>query len=352
VLDVEVMSKAKKTKLPRDFVELLRTGDLTKIQAVFATCDIDARGNYAKQTALAFDQCSDTLTRWLVAQGADLGAVDDGGNTPLHTRAGRWSGNIAALLELGADVNATNARNGTPLHVAAARKHAGNSAQLLARGAQVDARDQDGETPLEVALSSCTNAELDRMPALVTVLLEAGAACTPAMKGFVRRVGESFELYRQAFDPAGVDAASAALDFLYQTFKVTPARRRQMHDGVALIVTEATTWQEQHAELWRLLVPGSGRAKTVQGEVIRISGRISDGWERNGGINWDLADAQLADALAGYVQQGESLARSEVTEIQSIVRSLVERDGRGNDRLQALAVAWVLKNPQPLALDS
>jgi len=343
-------SHAKQKTLPKDFDRLLATGDIATLQAVFETCDLDARGGYAKQTALAFDACPDALARWLVSRGADLGAVDTGRNTPLHTRARSWRTDIAVLLELGADVHAV-APIGTPLHAASDSKHAEHARQLVARGARVDARDKGGLTPLEVALRGCTNSELDRMPAFVKVLLDAGAPRTPPMKRFVEHLGQSFEFHRGGFASEGVAAASAALDFLYATFDVPPVPRRQMHDGAAVIAVSATTWQKRHAELWNLLVPSSGPAGTVQGEVIRISGRISDEWERNGGANWDGAYAQMANAISGYVQRGVALDRSEVVEIEEIVRSLPGLSGVGSDRLAELAVAWVLMNPQPLALE-
>ena len=344
-------SKAKKKTLPKNFAELLKTGDLATLQAVFETCEVDARGGYAKQTALAFDECPDELARWLVSRGADLGAVDTWGNTPLHSRARTWPSNIAVLLDLGADVNAATASIGTPLHAAADSKHAENARQLLARGARVDARNKEDLTPLELALRGCSNAVLDRMPAFVKVMLDAGAQRTPVMNTFVENLGKSFEAHREAFNPEGVAAASAALEFLYATFGTPPVPRRKAHDGVAPIVVKATTWQKQHAELWDLLVPSAGPAKTVQGEVIRIAGRISDEWRRNGGANWDRAYAEMAGAMAKYVQCGTPLGRSEVTEIESIVSSLSKQDGAGDDRLTALAVAWVLRNPQPLALE-
>ncbi len=108
-----------KTRLPKIFEELLKEGDLSKLKSIFETCDLNARGGYAKQTALAFDECTDSLTRWLVAQGADLSATDTWGNTPLHTRSRSRLGRIEVLLELGADVNSGSASIGTPLHAAA-----------------------------------------------------------------------------------------------------------------------------------------------------------------------------------------------------------------------------------------
>jgi hypothetical protein len=190
------------------------------------------------------------------------------------------------------------------------------------------------------------------MPALVRVLLEAGAARTPTMKTMVERIGKTFEFHREGFDKESVGEASAALDFLYATFDVPPVPRRQVHEGAALIAVKATTWQKQHAELWNLLVPSKGPAKTVQGEVIRIAGRISDEWERNGGVNWDRDYNEMAHAFLAHVATGVALAPAEVEEIASIVGSLLQSGGAGNERLAALAVAWVVKNPKPVALST
>jgi hypothetical protein len=341
---------AKRKTLPKNFAELVEAGDLPKLEAVFDTCEVDARGGHAKETALAFDECPDTLARWLVAHGADLSATDRWNKTPLHSRARSWRGNVAVLLELGADVHATSAWIGTPLHAAAAGKRAENARLLIAAGANVDAKNIEGLTPLELALRECSNAELVDMATLARVLLDAGAARTPEMKQTVERLGKTFEFHRESFNPEKVDETTAALDFLYATFEVPPVPRRQVHDGAAPIAVKATTWQRQHAELWEQLVPSRGPAKTVQGEVIRITGRISDEWERNGGLNWDRDYDAMARALREHVGTGVALAPAEVEEIASIVGSLRKTGGAGNDRLQALAVGWVLKNPRPVAL--
>jgi len=128
------MAKTKKKLLPKNFEEMLVEGDIAKLQSVFDDCDLNARGGFDKQTALAFDLCPDALARWLVEQGADLSATDTRGNTPLHTRSRSRRGRIDVLLELGADVNSDSASIGTPLHSAVASHHVENSRLLLQRG--------------------------------------------------------------------------------------------------------------------------------------------------------------------------------------------------------------------------
>ena len=82
---------------------------------------------------------------------------------------------------------------------------------------------------------------------------------------------------------------------------------------------EVLHWEDQHQELWELLVPSSGAAGTVQGEVVRIAGRIQDELERNGGINWDREYRRMADAFLVHIASGVPLAESLLTEAREIV---------------------------------
>lgn len=341
---------AKRKTLPKDFEELLEKSDLAGLQAVFDQCEVDARGGYAKQTALAFDRCPDELARWLVSRGADLSARDNWRNTPLHSRARSYRSNIDVLLELGADVNATGPSVGTPLHAAAENQNALNAAKLVAHRAQVDARNQQGLTPLELALRGCVNAKVVEMVQLAKVLLAAGAERTPIMSNFVTEIGKRFEFHRARFDPESVGEASAALEQLYALFEVPPVPRRVVHDGKATITVKTTRWQQQHAELWNLLVPSSGPAATVQGEVIRIAGRLGREVLDNGACNWDEGFREMARALLAHVQTLTPLTEAELEGLRPIIRDLERRADGDLERLTELAVAWVLRNPNPVPL--
>jgi hypothetical protein len=46
-------------------------------------------------------------------------------------------------------------------------------------------------------------------------------------------------------------------------------------------------WKKEHARLWDQLVPRNGQADTLQGELIRIVGKLVDQAYRNGNGNWD-----------------------------------------------------------------
>ena len=49
----------------------------------------------------------------------------------------------------------------------------------------------------------------------------------------------------------------------------------------------ASAWQEEYGRLWDDLVPGRGQALTVQGELVRCIGRLTDEAYRNGNQNWE-----------------------------------------------------------------
>ncbi|CUS45175.1 MAG: ankyrin repeat domain-containing protein [Pseudomonadota bacterium] len=342
------MAKKKKL-LPKDFEALLEQGDLDRLKAVFDTCELDARGGVFKQTALAFASCPDDLARWLAEQGADISAGDTYGETPLHSRARSWQGRIGVLLDLGADVNRGEGGRGTPLHGAAAGCHMDNVRQLLEHGAHVDALDEDGFTPLEHALQRCSNAQIERMAPLAAALLDAGARTTKRTRDFVTRIGTDFEFHRANFNQESRDAASAALDRLYALFDVPPVPRRATHDGRSPIVATADRWQDRHQQLWALLVPSSGAAATVQGEVIRISGRIADELDGNGGANWDAQYRAMADAWLAHVGSGKALPGPELHSAAQVIAEVKQRTGDAR-RLCELAVAWVTLNPGPVAL--
>lgn len=153
-------------------------------------------------------------------------------------------------------------------------------------GAQIDVLNAERHTPLEAALCVCRTINIEEMVQLAEILLDAGAERTPRMREFVTRIGEKFEFLRADYNPESVDKVSAALDRLYQIFDVEPVPHRYVHDGVSPIVINA---QEENifAALWQQLVPGIGAANSLQGEVIRIAGKIIYELDGNGGINWD-----------------------------------------------------------------
>ena len=106
--------------------------------------------------------------------GCDVNAVDNWGNTPLHTLIDSLVGDaarsecISLLIKAGADINARGNRGMTPLHLAVKSGRMHCARELLQARADVNTRDKYGNTPLYEAVVS-------RNTDMLTLLLDHGA---------------------------------------------------------------------------------------------------------------------------------------------------------------------------------
>lgn len=346
------MGKKEKT-LPKDFEEICKREDLTELIAVYQRCDLEAYTGYSKSTAYSCFGIPESFIIWLKEQGADINAQDTYKKTALHHHAVYWKSSIDALLNNGASVLMVDTQGNTPLHIAASASRVAAVAALLTYSAPVDQKNNMGLTPLEICLAQCTNASLTETVKVVDLLLDAGAEKTDKMVGYVKKIGETFEFYRNDFNPESLEETDKALHQLYECFAVTPIAKRNVHDGISPITLNSTTWQKQHQELWELLVPGSGPCQTLQGEVIRITGKVSDEIFRNGGGNWDGDYRKMVRSLNESFKIGSSLSEEQLQETTHLTKAIAK--GNSDDglaRLSELAVQWVLLNPTPIALET
>jgi hypothetical protein len=347
------MAKTKRKTLPKNFRELIKLGDISALKAVFETCESTAYEGYNQENALHFYDVPEELARWLVQQGLDVDTPDATyGKTPLWKHAYVGSKLVEALLDLGADVNHANNEGNTPLHMAA--ENSPETVRLLiARGADVHAKNKRGMTPLAFALARCANAYIPSVAKSAEILLNAGDAITDGMQKSVERIGKDFEFHRENFNKDYLAETDAGLAKLYELFGVGVVARRVTHDSMSLIELPAGTWQEQYNALWEYLVPSQGAAKTVQGEVIRITGKVSDELYRNGGGNWDASFRKMLNALLAHFASGVALTTDDLAESRKLASGIHAKDCSGDDgidRLCELAVKWVAQNPQPAQL--
>tara|TARA_R110002051_G_scaffold86498_2_gene152377 strand:- start:44874 stop:46070 length:1197 start_codon:yes stop_codon:yes gene_type:complete len=349
----EVVTKkqasTKRKTLPKNFEELLENSTIEELITVFDKCDVNARGGYTKKNALAFDKCPNELAKWLIENGADINATDTYGKTALHNRAGSLFGNIKSLLDLGADIHLSDGKIGNALHTAAFSNNIENCKILLNASTPVNGISESGLTALELSLSMCSNIGIVKMVELSHIFLEAGAKKTSKMQTSVKKIGETFEFHRTGFNKDSVSEFSNALEELYGIFEVTPVQKRVLHDGKSTIAVTAKTWQKQHQELWEFLVPSSGPAETIQGEVIRISGKIADEINRNGGGNWNSHHTKMTKAFLDFVESGKSISTNELEELTLLLKEIKQY----NDDVTIMckiAVKWVLNNPTPQKL--
>ena len=343
------MAKKKKT-LPANFYELIEAKDLDALKAVFNECELNAydRRSFNKP-ALSFHDVPLELMDWLIAQGADINVKDEYDRTPLHYHAQvNDIERVTLLLEKGADIEAIAEYDETPLH--AAGYYPEVTALLIAKGANVKAKDDMKHNPMEAMLYSVQSIDIPKAAKTAELYLKAGLKPTKFAKEQITRIGEDFEFHRNNFNPEYLEETDAGLQQLYKLFNVSPVPRRIQHDGKSPIVLTGNTWEARYEQAWTLLVPSNGSATTVQGEVVRIAGRVNDELLRNAMGNWDKEYRKMLTAISGYLQQGNPLSESELAEVSDIQKHILEDDGTGTQRLCELATAWVVQNPQPIAL--
>ena len=345
----------KRVTLPKDFNELLTDGNIDQLKAMYDKCELTAHnGRYSLSTALHMGGVPDELVIWLVEQGLDINIPDYYGATPLYRQAILGRDTVKLLLELGADIGKPNTYGETPLHVAAEFFHPKTVKLLIDKGADVNAKNDRGQTPLDSVLTVCGGIYIAQTAEIATMLLDAGARKTSSMKEKVENIGKDFEFHREGIHPDYIEAADRGLTKLYEIFDVKPVAKRITHDGVSPILVKEGSWEEQYEELWSFLIPSSGPAKTVQGEVIRIPGRVRDELNRNGGVNWDRDYRKMLQALPQYLSLGSSLSDQELEEIKQVIAQIhgKENDDEASlDRLCQLALAWIKKNPEPIPLE-
>ena len=344
----------KRVTLPKEFKDLMDEGNIEALKAVYDRCELTAHdGRFSLCTPLHMGGVPDELVIWLVEKGLDINVPDYYGGTPLYSQATMGRDTVKLLLELGADIEKSNTYGNTPLHMAAEFFHPKTVKCLLEKGANVNVENNRGQTPLGAVLNVCRGIYIAQTAEIASMLLEAGAKKTSAMKEKVENIGKDFEFHRESIHPDYIEAADKGLAKLYELFDVKPVAKRITHDGVSPIKLVEGSWEEQYEELWSFLIPSIGAARTVQGEVIRIPGRVRDELDRNGGANWDRDYRKMLQAMPHYLSLGTSLSDTDLEEAKQVISQIYGKDfndGPRLDRLCQLALAWIEQNPKPIDL--
>lgn len=347
------MSRMRKT-LPENIREIIDSGDFERFAAVFNKCEISAtkRGR-TTANILSYQGLTPAHIQFVIDNGLDING-DCGWSMPAAAYQSHCLDNLQCLVDNGADIDlCLDTHYGNALYRAAAVMHNPTAvANLIYFGAHTDGRFGWNEnTILDEALIRCSNIDIINMVKIARMLLGAGAKITDETHSYVCKIGETFEFYRSSFDKGLVGQVSDALQELYLLFGVEPIPMRTVHDGVSPIVVTKDTWQKQYSQLWELLVPGAGAADTVQGEVIRIVGRISYEILDNGAVNWDDDYRKMVSALSTYFRMADGLDAVFIDEACAIAKSVSSHsDEYALTRLTELAVKWVVANPIPIKL--
>ena len=139
----------------------------------------------------------------------------------------------------------------------------------------------------------------------------------------------------------------------YREVGASPASGKAAESDASVISNECD-WFKEHGRLWRKLVPASGQAKTLQGEIIRITGKLTDEAYRNGNCNWDQDCVFMWRFVARVLDDPRTFSPAERTRTKKTVEEIIRNErcpdlsGRGSTYyyMMEMATRWCVANPK------
>ena len=323
----------KNAKLVDDFWDIFYYTDMETLKRVFDICKIDA--TYNGLNAFAFSMSIPQM-KFFIERGLDPNKDCGRGFPAIVYQCGSKS-SIEFLKKYNVDLDL-------------AMKYSKETDQLDDICNLMECGVELGNYNFNVSywLEYGNNIDIVSIYKLAKIEIEKGLEITPKMKESVTNIGQRFEFYRDSFNKDCVDEYSDALDGLYELFDVEPVPRKVENDLKRKIVVKTQTWQQQYSELWEMLVPGSGSAISIQGELIRIVGKIVHEILDNGGVNWDDDYRKMLKAIPEYISQGLDVKNKEIIELVKKIN--VNSEEETLHELNKLIVKWVISNPNQIEL--
>lgn len=113
-------------------------------------------------------------------------------------------------------------------------------------------------------------------------------------------------------------------------------------------------WTEEHERLWNALVPAQGQASTLQGELVRAAGKLTDEAYRNGNANWDADFERMARFIGRHLDDSTTFSPEERVlireKVEEIIRDHDRPDLRGHGSsyytISEKVVDWCMAHPE------
>ena len=310
-------------------------GELDKILVAIARSDLrvlkklvnkgnvnarDEDGFSLLMNAAMDDECDPQVVRLLVHRRANVSAAEEGQQyTALHFAA-RANGPeiVRILLESAGDATALDAQGNSPLHLCILGKSNLEVVKLLLEyGADPKRKNKEGDSPLLMA-------KYAEDKALQKVLRET--------KPIRKR------------PPAASKAAKSSAS----AKKGQPVPRKKSPKK------EEPAWVGEHRKLWKALVPPRGPAKSLQGELIRLTGRLADEAYRNGNMNWSKGHERAWKFVGRSLRDPALFSKKQLAEIDRHVQWIIDHsdllpaEGQESpyEMLMERAAQWCLAHPK------
>ena len=206
---------------------------------------------------------------------------------------------------------------------------------LINNGADINLQDKYGKTPLSFQTP---------FPERVSEFLKLGAQIDE--NTFLETCKQAIKKY-----PGREEAIKL---FVEHGATITDEIERLINQIIKPSKPKEKIWKKQFQEFWNSLVPKRGEAETIQGEIIRIVGKVGREILDNGGVNWNKDFSKMLQELLKYFSNGISLSEGDIDTVTNAKKQL--SGGAFNEeaieKLEEMAVKWVLANPTPIKLNS
>jgi hypothetical protein len=253
---------------------------------------------------------------------------------------------VRLLLDRGAEVNAAEERQQwTALHFAARDNGSEIVGILLEAGADATAVEAEGNTPLHhCLLGKC---DLDA----VKLLLEYGA--DPKRKN---REGDSPIVMGKYSEDKALQKVLRETKAVHKKRPAAAKKSKPAPKKKSPQKKEAA-WIGEHRKLWKALVPARGPAQSLQGELIRLTGKLADEAYRNGNMNWRKEHERAWNFVGRSLRDPDLFSQKQLAEIDRHVQWIIDHNDiipvedkdSPYEVLSQRAVEWCLAHAKPIS---
>jgi len=115
-------------------------------------------------------------------------------------------------------------------------------------------------------------------------------------------------------------------------------------------------WKTEQSRLWKEYVPKTGQADTLQGELVRIAGKLTDQAFRNGNMNWDADHERMWRFVGRHLDDSSTFSKNELDLVRAAIEEII-RDNATPDLsgdgccyyvVSEKVVDWCMAHPKPI----
>lgn len=221
---------------------------------------------------------------------------------------------------------------------------------LVEAGANLEQEDKFGLTPLSKIF---TNTFSDPIPSAAYLVSKGAKITDRVIKMGMSWNKEKFSNFLKTLD-FEIDNS-----LIPNEEKAIKEEEKKIDSSLDIVYLHNSVNNKNYFEtakiIWQKLVPKSGQAKTVQGELLRAIEKLRDEAQRNGNINFNKNHhGILIEYLRKYLTSENNFNKESIKEINRDLDRLANKnnpyiDDDLYDRITNRIIDWYLQNPKQIA---